>query len=132
MAKSIAAGYYDDTPALFTRAGIAWDGPSPAELKQQHGIWPDFHHETDLSKSGKVVNFLPLEAADRFSLWGGPQQVAGQLLAVLRAAPVRFDFVVLQPIPDPIWPNDVRADYTARMASEVLPVVRAALRRDDS
>ena len=127
MAKSIAAGYYDDTPGLFSTADIEWEGPTPAELKRDRGIWPDFHHAPDLIASGRAVDFLPREAADQFSLWGTEQQIAGQLIAVLRAAPAQFDFVILQPIPDPSWPNDGPADYTERMARNVLPLVRAAL-----
>lgn len=130
IAKSIAAGYYDETPSLFGPPGVSWDGPTPAELKRQHAVWPDFHHANDLIASGQAVSFLPREAADRFSLWGGPRQIADQLLSILQTAPARFDYVILQPIPDPIWPGDKQSDYTARMATEVLPVVRAALQRD--
>jgi 5,10-methylenetetrahydromethanopterin reductase len=127
MAKSIAAGYYDDTPGLFSTGGIQWPGPTPAELKASHGIWPDFHHATDLITSGQAVSFLPDKVAGQFSLWGAPEQVAAQLVAVLRAAPAQFDFVILQPIPDPTWPGDGLTDYTARMAANVLPQVRASL-----
>jgi alkanesulfonate monooxygenase SsuD/methylene tetrahydromethanopterin reductase-like flavin-dependent oxidoreductase (luciferase family) len=130
MAKSIAAGYYADTPGLFSNAGVQWPGPPPDEIKRQHGVWPDFHHAPDLIASGRAVDFLPREVADLFSLWGPAEQVADQLIAILRAAPAQFDFVVLQPIPDPIWPTDSRADYTARMAQDVLPRVRAALLQD--
>lgn len=127
MAKSIAAGYYEYTPGLFANAGVEWTGTPPEELKRQGLIWPDFHHDPDLLKSGRAVDFLPREAADRFALWGSPEQVTAQLIGVLRAAPVEFDYVVLQPIPDPRWPDAVDAGYTATMAREVLPAVRAAL-----
>jgi hypothetical protein len=73
------------------------------------------------------VDFLPDAAADAFSLRGGPAEVAARLVAVLRAAPASFDHVVLHPIPDPRWPSDPENDYTARVAREVLPVVRRAL-----
>ncbi len=127
MAKSMAAGYYEYTPSLFEHAGVAWEGTSPDDLKRQGLVWPDFHHDPDLLKSGNAVGFLPREAADRFALWGSSEQVRGQLLAALRASPVEFDYVVLQPIPDPRFPDAGDAGYTARMAREVLPVVRAAL-----
>jgi 5,10-methylenetetrahydromethanopterin reductase len=105
MAKSIAAGYYEYTPGLFANAEVEWAGTDPEELKRQGLVWPDFHHDPDLLKSGGAVDFLPREAADRFALWGSAEQVASQLLAVLRNAPVDFDYVVLQPIPDPRWPD---------------------------
>ncbi len=127
MAKSIAAGYYEYTPGLFDVAGIEWRGPSPEAIKRDQGVWPDFHHDRNLLASGKAVAFLPREAADAFSLWGGPDQIVGQLIDLLGAAPVQFDYVVLQPIPDPTWPDAGDAGYTARMAREVLPRVRAAL-----
>ena len=38
-----------------------------------------------------------------------------------------FDHVVLHPIPDPRFPDDPDQGYTARVAREVLPRVRAAL-----
>jgi hypothetical protein len=45
----------------------------------------------------------------------------------LRGSPAAFDHVVLHPIPDPRWPDDPERGYTARVAREVLPVVRRAL-----
>jgi 5,10-methylenetetrahydromethanopterin reductase len=127
MARSMAAGYYEYSPALFDPPRLAWAGPDPGRLKQERGVWPDFHHAPDLEVSGRAVGFLPIEAADAFSLRGGPADVARQLVAALRAAPAAFDYVVLHPIPDPKWPADPDADYTARIAREVLPRVRREL-----
>jgi 5,10-methylenetetrahydromethanopterin reductase len=127
MARSLAAGYYEYSPALFGPPALAWNGPDPEVLKRDRGVWPDFHHATDLEAAGKAVDFLPDTAADAFSLRGGPAEVAARLVAVLRAAPAPFDHVVLHPIPDPRWPPDPENDYTARVAREVLPVVRRAL-----
>jgi hypothetical protein len=73
------------------------------------------------------VDFLPAEAADAFSLRGAPAEVSERLVGALRAAPARFDHVVLHPIPDPRWPADPETDYTARVAREVLPRVRKEL-----
>jgi 5,10-methylenetetrahydromethanopterin reductase len=127
MARSMAAGYYEYSPALFDPPRLAWNGPDPETLKHERGVWPDFHHAPDLEASGKAVDFLPLAAADAFSLRGAPAEVAAQLVAALRAAPATFDHVVLHPIPDPRWPGDPEGDYTARVAREVLPVVRRGL-----
>jgi 5,10-methylenetetrahydromethanopterin reductase len=127
MGKSMAAGYYEYSPALFDPPRLTWSGPDPEALKHEQKVWPDFHHATDLEASGRVVDFLPTAAADAFCLRGGPSQIAEQLLAVLRAAPVAFEHVVLHPIPNPMWPDDPERDYTARVAREVLPRVRAAL-----
>jgi len=45
-----------------------------------------FHHaRTDAS--GRVVDFLPPEAADAFALRGGPSDIVKQLVDVLRASP---------------------------------------------
>jgi 5,10-methylenetetrahydromethanopterin reductase len=128
MARSLAAGYYEYSPALFAPPGLTWTGPDPERLKRDRGVWPDFHHAPDLEAAGKVVDFLPIEAADAFCLRGGPIEVATQLVTALRAAPAAFDHVVLHPIPDPKWPSDGETDYTARVAREVLPAVRRALR----
>lgn len=127
MARSMAAGYYEYSPALFDPPALTWTGPDPETLKHQTHVWPDFHHAPDLEVSGKVVDFLPLEAADAFSLRGGTGEVAQRLLSALRAAPAIFDHVVLHPIPDPKWPSDPEQDYTARIAREVLPQVRKEL-----
>ena len=127
MAKSMAAGYYEYSPALFVPPRLAWTGADPETLKREHKVWPDFHHAPDLEASGRVVDFLPESAADAFSLRGGPVEVADRLIEVLRRAPAEFDYVVLHPIPDPKFPDDLERGYTARMAREVLPVVRRAL-----
>jgi 5,10-methylenetetrahydromethanopterin reductase len=127
MAKSMAAGYYEYSPALFGPPRLAWAGPDLETLKRRHKVWPDFHHALDLEASGRVVDFLPESAADAFSLRGGPDDVADRLIDVLRAAPAEFDYVVLHPIPNPPSPDDPERGYTARMAREVLPRVRRAL-----
>jgi 5,10-methylenetetrahydromethanopterin reductase len=127
MAKSIAAGYYEYSPALFEPPGLTWKGPAPDALKRAHQVWPDFHHAPDLETSGRVVDFLPAEAAEAFSVRGGPAEVAERLIHVLAAAPAELDYVVLHPIPDPPMPDDPEHGYMARMAREVLPRVRRAL-----
>lgn len=127
MGKSIAAGYYEYSPTLFGPPGLTWPGPDPATLEREHRVWPDFHHAPDLEASGRVVDFLPAAAADAFCLRGGPDDVVARLLDVLAAAPVAFDYVVLHPIPDPRFPDDPERGYTARVAREVLPRVRAKL-----
>jgi alkanesulfonate monooxygenase SsuD/methylene tetrahydromethanopterin reductase-like flavin-dependent oxidoreductase (luciferase family) len=127
MAKSIAAGYYEYSPALFEPPKLAWTGPDPETLKRQHRVWPDFHHAPDLEVSGRVVDFLPGSAAEAFSLRGGSAAVADQLVALLRAAPAELDYVVLHPIPNPTMPDDPERGYMARVAREVLPRVRRGL-----
>jgi 5,10-methylenetetrahydromethanopterin reductase len=127
MAKSIAAGYYEYSPALFEPPKLAWTGPDPETLKRQHRVWPDFHHAPDLEVSGRVVDFLPGSAAEAFSLRGGSAAVADQLVALLRPAPAELDYVVLHPIPNPTMPDDPERGYMARMAREVLPRVRRGL-----
>jgi len=127
MGKSMAAGYYEYSPALFEAPGLAWTGPDPETLKHDRRVWPDFHHAADLEASGRAVDFLPAEAADAFCLRGDPAQIAEQLAGVLGAAPAAFEHVVLHPIPDPRFPTDPDHDYTARVAREILPKVRARL-----
>jgi 5,10-methylenetetrahydromethanopterin reductase len=127
MAKSMAAGYYEYSPALFDPPGLRWNGPDPERLKHEHQVWPDFHHAPDLDASGRVVDFLPTAAATAFALRGGPAEVADQCVQVLRDAPAEFDYVVLHPIPNPPTPDDPDHGYTARAAREVLPRIRRAL-----
>jgi alkanesulfonate monooxygenase SsuD/methylene tetrahydromethanopterin reductase-like flavin-dependent oxidoreductase (luciferase family) len=127
MGKSMAAGYYEYSPALFEAPGFAWAGPDPETLKHDRAVWPDFHHAADLEASGRVVDFLPAEVADAFCLRGGAAEIVEQLVGVLGATPATFDYVVLHPIPDPRFPTDPERDYTARVAREILPLVRARL-----
>jgi 5,10-methylenetetrahydromethanopterin reductase len=127
MARSMAAGYYEYSPALFAPPRLIWTGPDPETLKRRHHVWPDFHHAPDLEVSGRAVDFLPASAADAFSLRGGPAEVAAQLIDVLRSAPAEFDYVVLHPVPNPTTPDDPERGYLARMAREVLPRVRRGL-----
>jgi len=127
MAKSMAAGYYEYSPRLFDPPGLTWNGPDPERLKHDGQVWPDFHHAPDLDASGRVVDFLPTEAADAFALRGGPAEIVTQLVGVLRSAPAAFDYVVLHPIPNPPTPDDAERGYTARVAREILPAVRRAL-----
>jgi hypothetical protein len=127
MARSMAAGYYEYSPALFDPPGFKWTAADPEALKRQHKVWPDFHHAVDLESSGRVVDFLSESVADAFSLRGAPLEIVDRLVDVLRSAPAEFDYVVLHPIPDPKFPDDPERGYTARMAREVLPRVRVAL-----
>jgi 5,10-methylenetetrahydromethanopterin reductase len=127
MAKSMAAGYYEYSPALFAPPRLTWSGPDAETLKRTHHVVPDFHHAPDLEASGRVVDFLPTAAADAFSLRGGSAEVAERLIDVLRAAPAAFDHVVLHPIPNPPSPDEGERGYMARVAREVLPRVRQAL-----
>ena len=129
MAKSMAAGYYEYSPALFEPPRLAWSGPDPETLKHREQVWPDFHHAPDLVASGRVVDFLPTAAADAFALRGSPAEIADQLVAVLRAAPAPFDYAVLHPIPNPPSPDEGEDGYMARVAREVLPRVRRALEK---
>ena len=127
MGKSMAAGYYEYSPMLFETPGLRWPGPDPESLKRERGVWPDFHHATDLEASGRAVDFLPAGAADAFCLRGGPAQVVEQLLGVIAASPAAFDYIVLHPIPNPPEPDDPERGYMARVAREVLPPLRAKL-----
>jgi len=127
MAKSMAAGYYEYSPALFEPPGLAWNGPDPETLKRERQVWPDFHHAPDLEASGRVVDFLPTSAADAFALRGGPAEIAERLIETLRAAPAAFDHVVLHPIPNPPSPDEGDRGFMARIAREALPRVRRAL-----
>ena len=86
MARSMAAGYYEYSPALFDPPALPWTGPDPETLKHDRNIWPDFDHGPVLDASGKVVDYLPVEAGDAVSLRGAPDEVP-PLLAALRASP---------------------------------------------
>ena len=130
MGKAMAAGYYEYSPMLFEPSGLRWDGPDPEVLKRERGVWPDFHHDPDLLKAGRAVDFLGESHADAFSLHGRADQVAEQLVSVLSEAArdgIEFEHVVLHPIPNPPAPDDADDGYTVRVAREILPRVREQL-----
>ncbi|MXX79468.1 MAG: LLM class flavin-dependent oxidoreductase [Chloroflexi bacterium] len=130
MGKAMAAGYYEYSPMLFEPPGLRWDGPDPEALKHERGVWPDFHHDPDLLKAGRAVDFLNESHADAFSLHGTAKQVAEQLVSVLAEAArngIEFEHVVLHPIPNPPAPDDASDGYTVRVAQEILPWVRERL-----
>ena len=125
IAKSMAAGYYEYSPALFDAPGLGWDGPPIHELQQQ--VHPDFHHAPDLEQSGRLVNFLPTEAADAFCLRGDTAEVTRQLIAILELG-FDFELVVPHPVPNPPAPDAPGSPhYLELFAREVIPAVRDAL-----
>lgn len=135
LGKAMAAGYYEYSPMLFEPPGLVWDGPDPEALKAERGVWPDFHHDPDLLKTGRAVDFLGAEHADAFALRGGVDAVAGQLLGILRRcaeAGIEFEHVVLHPIPNPPSPDLGENAYTERVARELLPQVRAELAKSST
>ena len=126
-ARSMAAGYYEYSPALFEIPGLPWDGPDVEELRRQ--IYPDFHHHADLVESGNLVSFLDEETADSFALFGSADDIAGQLRAAIEVVG-RVDIVVPHPVPMPVpgapiareVPGNLDgADYKTWFASEVMP-----------
>lgn len=130
MAKAMAAGYYEYSPMLFEPSGLIWNGPDPEVLKHESGVWPDFHHDPDLLKAGRAVDFLTKAHAESFSLLGSAEDVVEQLVGVLSEAAsegIEFEHVVLHPIPNPPAPDDAEDGYTVRVAREILPNVRERL-----
>jgi 5,10-methylenetetrahydromethanopterin reductase len=98
ITRSMAAGFYEYSPALFEQAGLEWSGPDVEVLKAQ--VWPDFHHAADLVAAGGLVDFLDDEAAASFSFAGDPSDVAEQLGRVLDTVP-QARIVVPHPVPSP-------------------------------
>ena len=130
MARAMAAGYYEYSPMLFQPSGLTWDGPDPEMLKRERGVWPDFHHDPDLLKAGRAVDFLSQAHADAFCLRGSADEIVDQLVGVLKEAAsdgIEFEHVVLHPIPNPPAPDDAADGYTARVARDILPRVREQL-----
>lgn len=123
MGRSMAAGYYEYTPALFDPPGFTWDGPDVHELKKQ--VWPDFHHAADLEAAGRLVSFLSDEITESFALYGPPATIAQQLGAILKLG-YKIDMVVPHPVPAAV-PKGADPSYIERFAGEVIPALRTAL-----
>jgi 5,10-methylenetetrahydromethanopterin reductase len=115
ISRSMAAGFYEYSPSLFENAGIEWNGPPVEELRRR--VWPDFHHARDLVASGDAVAFLPERAAQGFSLFGSPAEMAGQLRQAMEILG-RVDVVVPHPVPNP-----PPGEFERWFAEEVWPLV---------
>lgn len=129
ISRSMAAGYYEYSPALFEIPGLPWNGPPVGELKRR--VYPDFHHAPDLVASGNLVEFLDDETAGSFSLFGTAQDIAAQLRQAIEITG-RADIVVPHPVPMPrpgepipriLRSAPVGADYKTWFATEVMPLL---------
>ena len=129
ISRSMAAGYYEYSPALFEIPGLSWNGPPIDDLKKQ--VYPDFHHAPDLVASGNLVDFLDDETANSFSLFGTAQDIAGQLQQAIEITG-RADIVVPHPVPMPkpgepiiraLRSTPDGADYKTWFATEVVPLL---------
>ncbi len=114
IARAIAAGYYEYSTFLFRGAGIEWNGENVHSLRKR--LWPDFHHHHDLLEAGRLVGFLPREAADAFALHGDWPDIAAQLAATLERAALPVSVVLPHPMLAP--GNDV--DYPAACADRLI------------
>jgi 5,10-methylenetetrahydromethanopterin reductase len=123
LSRSMAAGYYEYSPTLFDPPHFRWDGPPVEDLKKQ--VWPDFHHAEDLEASGRLVSFLPDEVADAFAAYGTPEMIARQLCGVLQLG-LPIEMIIPHPVPTPP-PRGPRPDYIERFATEVIPLLKAAM-----
>ena len=130
MGKSMAAGYYEYSPMLLDHLGLDWKGAHPNEFKSDGRVWPDFHHASDLEASGRCVNFLSEAHARAFCLLGGASAIAEQLADLIQAASeqgIEFEYVVLQPIPDPPRPDPGVGAYIERVPAEIISKVQSRL-----
>ena len=114
IARAVAAGYYEYSPALFTNIGLGWDGEPVATLKRR--VWPDFHHARDIEAAGDVVAFLPDAAASAFALAGPFEAIREQLRAILEMG-LPIEIIVPHPVPTPA-PGD--GDYAKQFAERVI------------
>ena len=128
-ARSMAAGYYEYSPALFEHPGLPWNGPPVEELKRR--VYPDFHHAADLVASGNLVDFLDDATAESFSLFGSARDIADQLRQAIEITG-RAAIVVPHPVPMPKAGEPVArvlrkapagADYKTWFATEVMPLL---------
>lgn len=117
IAKSMAAGYFEYSPVLFRRLNISWEGPDVNELRKE--VPPDFHHHPDLIKSGKLVEFLPDEAADAFALHGDWDQIGDQLRGVLN-----LGLAVDRVLPHPVLPRNQWAEFLEGCATQLISQFR--------
>lgn len=115
ISRSMAAGFYEYSPALFSQAGFEWNGTPIETLKKQ--LWPDFHHASDLVAAGQLVDFLSDEVAASFSFFGSAADVSAQMRALLDQVP-ELEILVPHPVPMPV--RDELRDYVDWLSGSVL------------
>jgi 5,10-methylenetetrahydromethanopterin reductase len=98
IARSMAAGYYEYSPNLFSVPGFEWNGPPIQQLQQQ--VVPDFHHTDALLDAGRLVSFLSDEIAESFAIFGSDEEIAEQINNTLDLG-FHVDLVVPHPVPVP-------------------------------
>lgn len=121
IARSMAAGFYEYSPALFAQAGLAWSGPPVEDLRAR--VWPDFHHAADLIEAGGLVDFLDDDVARSFSLVGSDTDIRDQLSAVLTTVP---DVSMVVPHPVPMPDPEGLAIYRRWLSNHIKPILGSA------
>ena len=130
IGKSMAAGYYEYSPMLMENLKLSWGGPDPHMIKEREGIWPDFHHSPDLIASGKSVDFLTEQQARSFCLLGNADSISAQIITILTQCDelgINFEYVVLQPIPNPPTPDVGSDSYLEKVPREIIAPVKASI-----
>ena len=112
IARAMAAGFYEYSPALFEVPGFEWNGSPVEEL--QALVTPDFHHAQDLVAAGEVVSFLSDEVARSFCFQGDGPEIREQLTQI-RAAVPEISLVVPHPVPLPV--GETHAQYLEFLAA---------------
>ena len=130
MGKSMAAGYYEYSPMLMDNLEMEWEGAHPDSIKESAGIWPDFHHSTDLLSSGTAVDFLTEDQARSFCFMGNSQMITSQVVSLIKNSTslgIDFEYVVLHPIPNPPAPDPGSRSYLERVPAEIISEVKSIL-----
>ena len=77
--------------------------------------------------TGKTIGrFLSEEIADAFAVYGTPEMIAKQLGEILQLG-YPIEMIIPHPVPTPP-PGGPRPDYIERFATEVIPLLKAAMR----
>ena len=117
IGRAMAAGYYEYSPHLFANLDLSWNGQDIELLKTK--VWPDFHHAADLEHAGNVVDFLPVEAAQAFCLYGDFKAIIDQLETIMNYQ-LPISVIVPHPVPNPSSQSPTH-NYADRFAKEVFP-----------
>ena len=83
-----------------------------------------------LDPKWEVVDFLDEKHADNFCLRGNASQITDQIVSILKGChelKIDFEYVVLQPIPNPPTPDSGSSSYIERVPKEILSAVKKAI-----
>ena len=127
MARSMAAGYYEYSPALFDPPGLTWPGPHRRRSSATAASGPISTTRPTSRSAGASSTSCRRPPPTPSVCAGARPRSRGSSWTCCDRLPPPSTTWCSHPIPNPPEPDDPERGYMSRVAREVLPRVRSAL-----